>query len=261
MSEKLSLESMFSLKGKVCIITGGARGLGKGIGEYIAAAGADIVIVDVLQELAEETAKEFANNYGIRALAVACDITNPGEVENTVAFIGEKMGTMDLLFNNAGIGMHKHCLDVTPEDWKKVSDVNYNGTFYFSTAFARYLRAHGKGGSIVSTASMSGIIVNTPQEQVAYNSSKAAVIQMTRSLAVELAKYGIRVNSISPGYMHSPILDQRPQELIDFWCERIPLGRIGCAKDLATGVIYLMADSAAYTTGCNLIIDGGYTVF
>ena len=258
---KITLEQLFSLKGKVALVTGGARGIGKGVAEHLAAVGADLVIVDVLLEAAQQTADEFHADYGVRTLALYCDVTDPAAVEACVQEAGDKMGTLDLLFNNAGIGMHKHCLEVTPEDWKKINDVNYNGVFYVATAFARYLVKNNKGGSIVSTASMSGSIVNVPQEQVAYNASKAGVIHMTHSLAVELARYGIRVNCISPGYMHSPVLDQRPKERLDFWRERIPLKRIGYPKDLATGVIYLMADSAAYTTGCNLIIDGGYTLY
>ena len=157
--------------------------------------------------------------------------------------------------------MHKHCLEVTPEDWLKVNDVNYNGVFYVATAFARYLVAHEKGGSIVNTASMSATIINTPQEQIAYNSSKAGVVHMTHTLACELARYNIRVNCISPGYMQTPMTAKRPQELKDYWCERIPMGHMGVPDNLATGVIYLMSDSAAYTTGCNLIMDGGYTLF
>lgn len=257
---RITLEQLFSLKGKVALVTGGARGIGKGVAEHLAAVGADIVIIDILLDAAQETADEFAKEYGVRACALYCDVTDPQSVEECIEKAANNMGTLDLLFNNAGIGMHKHCLEVTPEDWKKVNDVNYNGVFYVATTFARYLVKNNKKGVIVSTASMSGSIVNVPQEQVAYNSSKAAVIHMTHSLAVELAQYGIRVNCISPGYMHSPILDQRPKERLDFWCERIPLKRIGYPKDLATGVIYLMADSSAYTTGCNLVIDGGYTL-
>ena len=258
---KITLEDLFSLKVKVAMVTGGARGIGKGVAEHLAAVGADIVILDVLLDAALITAQEFNETYGVRTLAMYCDVTDPDSVEKCIREAAGQMGTLDLLFNNAGIGMHKHCLEVTPEDWKKINDVNYNGVFYVATAFARYLVSNKKGGSIVNTASMSGSIVNVPQEQVAYNASKAGVIHMTHSLAVELARYGIRVNCISPGYMHSPVLDQRPQERLDFWCERIPLHRIGYPKDLATGVIYLMADSAAYTTGCNLIIDGGYTLY
>lgn len=170
------------------------------------------------------------------------------------------MGTLDILFNNAGIGMHKHCLEVTPEDWKRVNDVNYNGVFYVATAFARFLVSQNKGGSIINTASMSALIVNVPQEQIAYNSSKAGVVQMTHSLAVELARYGIRVNSISPGSIFTEMTAKRPKELRDFWCSRIPLGRMGTPEELATGVIYLASDSAGYTTGCNLVMDGGYTI-
>jgi len=189
-----------------------------------------------------------------------CNVADPDSVEDMVGQAEQRMGHLDILFNNAGIGMHKSCLEVTPDDWKKVNDVNYNGVFYMAAAFARQLVKNGRQGSIINTASMSGMIVNIPQAQIAYNSSKAGVIQMTRSMAVELAPHGIRVNSISPGYMKSEMTAQRPQELRDFWNARIPMGRMGTPYELATAIIYLAADSSSYTTGSNIIIDGGYTV-
>jgi sorbose reductase len=259
-TDRITIQQLFSLEQKVVLVTGGASGIGKIVSEHLAAVGANIVIFDVQQEKAEIVAKNIADMYGVNTLAMTCDVTDPDKVEKCINISAEKMGTLDVLFNNAGIGMHKFCLDVTPDDWKKVNDVNYNGVFYVATAFARFLVKNKKPGSIINTASMSGTIVNVPQEQVAYNSSKAGVIQMTRSMSVELAHFGIRVNSISPGYMKSEMTAQRPQELRDFWNTRIPLGRMGTPKELATAVIYLAADSSSYTTGSNIIIDGGYTV-
>lgn len=258
--EKMTLEGMFSLKNKTALVTGGASGIGKVVSGYLAAAGADIMLFDIQLEKAEEVAAEIAALYGVRAHAMACDVSNAEEVESCIQSAAEQMGTLDILFNNAGIGMHKSCLEVSAEDWAKVNAVNYNGVFYMATAFARYLVREGKGGSIINTASMSALIVNVPQEQIAYNSSKAGVVHMTKTLAVELAKYNIRVNCISPGYMFSEMTAKRPQSLRDFWCERIPVGRMGTPKELGSAVVYLAADSASYTTGCNLVMDGGYTV-
>ena len=258
--ERITLEQMCSLKGTVALVTGAVGSIGREVSMHLAGAGADSVIVDLNMEPMEPFAKELAECYGVRTLAVRCDVTDAQDVENCVKEAGEKMGTLDILFNNAVIGMHKSCLEVSEQDWKKINDVNYNGVFYMATAFARFLISQNKGGSIINTASMSGVVVNVPQEQIAYNSSKAGVIQMTHSLAMELAKYGIRVNSISPGYMASAMTAKRPQELRDYWCARIPMGRMGTPKEISTGVLYLAADSASYTTGCNLIMDGGYTI-
>lgn len=258
--DRITLEQLFSLKGKAALVTGGASGIGKIVSEYLAAAGADIVIFDIQIEKAAAIAEDLAHTYGVKSLAMACDVSDPDCVETSVGQAMDQMENLAILFNNAGIGMHKSCLEVTAEDWKKVNDVNYNGVFYMAAAFARQLVSRARPGSIINTASMSGLVVNVPQMQIAYNASKAGVIQMTRSMAVELARHGIRVNSISPGYMKSEMTAQRPQELKDFWNARIPMGRMGTPHELATAIIYLSADSSSYTTGSNIIIDGGYTV-
>jgi len=258
--DRITLEQLFSLKGKAALVTGGASGIGRIVSEHLAAAGADIIIFDIQVEKASTVADDIARVYGVKTLAMVCDVSDPDAAEMSVSQAMSQMENLDILFNNAGIGMHKSCLEVTAADWKKVNDVNYNGVFYMAAAFARELVRRGRPGSIINTASMSGLIVNVPQEQVAYNSSKAGVIQMTRSMAVELARHGIRVNSISPGYMKSEMTALRPQELKDYWNARIPMGRMGTPYELATAVIYLAADSSSYTTGSNIIIDGGYTV-
>lgn len=258
--DKFTLEQLFSLKGKAALVTGGASGIGKIVSGYLAAAGAGLVIFDVQLEKAAAVADEIMQTYGVKTLALACDVSDPDQVEACIGQAMAEMKNLCVLFNNAGTGMHKSCLEVTAADWKKVNDVNYNGVFYVASAFARQLVQRGLPGSIINTASMSGLVVNVPQQQVAYNSSKAGVIQMTRSLAVELARHQIRVNSISPGYMMSEMTAQRPQELKDFWNARIPLGRMGTPHELATAIIYLAADTSSYTTGSNIIIDGGYTV-
>ena len=248
----------FSLKGKVCIITGGNQGIGKVVAGYIADAGADIVIFDLND--ATKVAEEIAAEYGVRAAAFQVNVTDPEAVEKTIAAAAEKMGTLDLLFNNAGICLHKDALDCTPDDWLKVVNVNLNGIFFVATAFGRYLVAHNKKGNIVNTASMSGTIINIPQGQASYNSSKAGVAHLTKSLAVEWALKGIRVNSISPGYIKTEMTGTVRQDWQDYWVSTIPFRRMGTPEELAGAVIYLLSDASTYTSGLDMVIDGCFTI-
>ena len=249
---------IFSLKGKVAVVTGGNQGIGKVVAGYLADAGADIVIFDIND--AAPVAEQVADEYGVRAAAVRCDVTKPEQVKKAVDEAAEKMGTLDLLFNNAGVCLHKDALDCTPQDWLRVVDINLNGIFFVAQAFGRYLVNHGKKGNIVNTASMSATIVNIPQGQASYNSSKAGVAHLTKSLAVEWAEKGIRVNSISPGYMMTEMTGKVRQDWQDFWVSTIPFRRMGKPEELAGAVIYLLSDASTYTSGCDLLIDGCFTV-
>lgn len=248
---------IFSLRGKVCVITGGYQGIGKCVAGYIADAGADIVIFD-LQD-ATEVAESIAKEYGVRACAYVCNVTKPEEVKKCIDDAAEKMGTLDLLFNNAGIVYHEAAETCPAEKWNNVINVNLNGIYYVAQAFAKYLIDHGKTGNIVNTASMSGTIVNVPQEQASYNASKAGVRQLTKSLAVEWAEFGIRVNCISPGYIKTELTGFVSQEWRDAWLKVIPFKRMGTPEELAGGVIYLLSDASTYTSGTDLIMDGCFT--
>lgn len=254
------LKKMFSLEDKVVIITGGAQGIGKSVAEHIAAVGADVVIFDKQGKKAQETADSIAKEYNCKATAVGVDVTNPEEIANAIEKAHAKMGKLDLLFNNAGIVLHKPALEVTPDEWLNVINVNLNGIFFVARAFARYLIANHKEGSIVNTASMSGTIVNFPQEQASYNTSKAGVVHLTKSLAVEWADKGIRVNCISPGYIFTELTSFVRQDWQDLWVERTPYKRMGKPEELAGAVIYLLSDSASFTSGCEMVIDGCFTL-
>lgn len=249
---------IFSLKGKVAIVTGGNQGIGKVVAGYIADAGADVVIFDLND--AAPVAKAIAAEYGVRTAAVTCDVTKPEEVEKAIAEAAEKMGTLDLLFNNAGICLHKDALDCTPQDWLNVVNVNLNGIFFVAQAFGRHLVRSGKKGNIVNTASMSATIVNIPQGQASYNSSKAGVAHLTKSLAVEWAGKGIRVNSISPGYIMTEMTGKVRRDWQEYWVSTIPFRRMGKPEELAGAVIYLLSDASTYTSGCDMLIDGCFTV-
>lgn len=251
-------KDMFSLKGKVTLVTGGGQGIGKVVAEQLAESGADIVILD-LQD-ATQVAKEIQQKTGVRTAAFTCDVTKPSEVAAAVEKAAEAMGTLDLLFNNAGIVLHKDVLDCEPSDWLKVIDVNLNGVFFVAQAFARYLVKHNKKGNIVNTASMSGTIVNIPQTQASYNASKAGVVHLTKSLAVEWAEKGIRVNCISPGYIMTEMTGGVREDWRKIWEDMIPFKRMGTPEELAGAVIYLLSDASTYTSGADIIIDGCFTI-
>lgn len=251
-------EDLFSLKDKVCIVTGGYQGIGESVAGSIARAGADIVLFD-LQD-ATEVATRIANEYKVKAKAYICDVTDPENIQTCIEQAATDFGTLDLLFNNAGICVHKDALDLEPNDWLKVINVNLNGVFFVAQAFARYLVANDKKGNIVNTASMSGTIVNIPQRQASYNASKAAVVHLTKSLAVEWADLGIRVNSISPGYIHTAITAKSDPEYRKAWLGMIPYKRMGTPEELAGAVIYLLSDASTYTSGADLVIDGCFTI-
>ncbi len=244
----------FSLAGKVTVVTGGRQGIGKVVSHQLAEQGSDVVIVDKAD--ATEVAAEIAAKHGVRTMAVSCDVTDPDGVARTVDRAAAEMGTLDLLFNNAGICLHKPALDCTPTDFTTVVNVNLNGIFFVAQAFARYLVAQGKPGNIVNTASMSATIVNTPQGQASYNASKAGVRHLTKSLAVEWAPLGIRVNSISPGYMNTEMTGNVREDWRQLWTDQIPFKRMGNPDELAGAVIYLLSNASTYTSGADLIIDG-----
>jgi len=254
------LESLFGLKDKVAIITGGARGIGKCAAENMASVGADIVIFDILEDLASQTAKKIAAKYQVRAVSYYCDVTDPAQVKEKIAEAAEKMGTLDLLLNNAGIVIQTPAEDVTPDDWRKVVDVNLNGIFYMAQAFGKWLITNGKKGAIVNTASMSATIVNIPQPQASYNATKAAVKHLTKSLAVEWVNKGIRVNCISPGYIWTDLTAAVREDYRNSWTAQIPCHRMGTPQELVGAIIYLFSESASYTTGCDVVIDGCFTV-
>ena len=247
------------MKGKKVIVTGGAQGIGRAGAEIMAEAGADIGIIDINLERAEQTAKEIAETYGCKAKAYLCDVTSEEAVADTFAQFVADFGTLDGVFNNAGICIHKNAEQVSKAEWSKIIDVNLNGIFLIATEAARKFIKEGKKGSIVNTASMSGLIVNVPQRQASYNASKAAVTHLTKSLAVEWAEHGIRVNCISPGYIYTELVDKLDPGLRKTWMEMVPFHRMGTPDELAGGILYLMSDAATYTTGTNLVMDGGFT--
>jgi len=252
------MKDLFTLAGRTAVVTGGYRGIGKTVATYLANQGANIIIFDLFD--GTEVAKGIAQEYGVKTAAYICDVTNPDSVKECFDKACKDITTPDILFNNAGIGPHKDALEVTPQEWRKVLDVNLDGIFYVATEFARRVIAAGKKASIINTGSMSGLIVNVPQKQASYNASKAGVIHLTKTLAIEWAQYGIRVNSISPGYIATELIANVDPVMRKEWTEMIPFKRMGSPDELAGAVIYLASDASSYTSGCNIVIDGCYTV-
>ena len=250
------------LDGKKGFVTGAARGIGKSTATAFAEAGADVAIVDLDIAEAKKTAQELADKTGRKVITVGCDCTNPEQVDAMVEQVIEELGGLDFCHNNAGICINAPAEEMTYDQWNKVININLNGVFLTDIAAGKYMLAHG-GGSIINTASMSAHIVNVPQPQCAYNASKAAVIQLTKSLAIEWAKKGVRVNSISPGYIGTELTLNSPTliPLIEKWNEMAPLGRMGKPEELQAICVYLAGDTSSFTTGSDFIIDGAFTCF
>jgi len=251
------LEEMFSLKGKVALVTGGGRGIGQVVALGLARAGA--TVVNFARSGADETVRLIEAEGG-KCYDYRVDVTKERDVEKAVADIFETLGGVHVVFNNAGVCIHQDTLDATAAQWREVIEINLTGEFLICQAVGRKMIAAGIRGSIINMASMSGSIVNVPQWQASYNASKAGVIHMTRSLAVEWAPYGIRVNSISPGYIATPMSVDTPQELKDAWMPLIPQHRMGDPEELIPAILYLASGAAGYTTGSDVVVDGGYSV-
>ena len=255
------LEKM-RLDGKKGFVTGGARGIGKATATALAEAGADVAIVDLDIAEAEKTAKELAEQTGRAVFAVQTDVTKPDEVDRMIDAILARFGRIDFAHCNAGICINAPAEEMTYDQWRKVIDINLTGIFLTAQAAGKVMLAQG-GGSIINTASMSGHIVNVPQPQCAYNASKAGVIMLTKSMAVEWASRGVRVNSISPGYIGTELVLANPTliPLIDKWNDMAPMHRMGRPDELASMVVYLAGDTSTFTTGADFSLDGAFTAF
>ena len=257
--EKGYLEKIFSLEGKVALVTGGGRGIGQVIARDLARAGADIAIFS--RSGAADTVKLIEGENG-KCLDIQADVTDEDSVRAGIEKIIEVYGKLDIVINNAGVCYHKDMFEATVAEWRECIDINLTGEYIVSREAAREMIRQKIQGSIINIASMSGSIVNIPQMQAAYNASKAGVIHMTKSLAIELIDQGIRVNSISPGYVATPMsVDPNfvEPELLAAWEPMFPMHRMAKPEELTGAVIWLCSASAGYTTGCDLIIDGGYT--
>lgn len=255
------LEKM-RLDGKKGFVTGGARGIGKAAAIALAEAGADVAIVDVDLEEARKTAEWIAQETGRDCFAIRTDVTKPQDVDAMITSLLERFQKLDYALCNAGICLNVAAEEMTCEQFQKVIDVNLTGVFLTAQAAGKVMLRQGFG-SIITTASMSGHIVNVPQPQCSYNASKAAVIMLTKSMAVEWAKRKVRVNSISPGYIATKLVTSSPTliPLIEKWNALSPVGRMGKPEELQSIIVYLAGDTSTFTTGSDFVVDGAFSAF
>ncbi|MEJ3749974.1 glucose 1-dehydrogenase [Actinomycetes bacterium KLBMP 9797] len=261
----MSVLDAFGLAGRVAVVTGGNRGLGRAFTIALAQAGARVAIVARDTAKTAEMLGELSGGAELPGGVVAArgfhaDVRRRADVDRVVREIAAAMGGVDILVNNAGTCVHAPALDVTESDWNEVIDTNITGVWNCCQAFGQYMAEHG-GGTIVNVGSISGLIVNRPQWQPAYNASKAAVHQLTKSLAAEWAPLGIRVNALAPGYIKTEMAPVDRPEFRQHWIEDVPMRRYATPEEIAPSLIYLASDASAFMTGSVLVIDGGYTAF
>jgi len=241
------------LQGKVALVTGGARGIGREISLLFAKEGADIVIGDVNLAEAEKTAAEI-KALGRKALALPLDVTSFEKVQEAVNKILDNLGKIDILINNAGITKDGLMLRMQDADWDAVINVNLKGTFNCTKAVSRVMLKQ-KSGRIVNIASIIGIIGNPGQAN--YAASKAGIIALTKTTAKELASRAIIVNAVAPGFIQTDMTAKLPEELKQKMLASIPLAKLGLPQDVANACLFLSSDDAAYITGQVLVVDGG----
>ena len=243
------------MQGKIALVTGGARGIGRAIALKLASLGADIAILDAGSiDLSEQTAEEM-RALGVRAFATRCDITEYGQVLQAVSRVREALGGVDILVNNAGITRDKLALRMSPEDFDAVLSVNLKGTLLMIKAlYADFMKK--RAGRIINIASISGLMGNAGQAN--YSASKAGVVGLTKTIARELASRSVTCNAIAPGFIETPMTAGMNQDALEEACKSIPLRRMGKPEDVANVAAFLASDEAGYITGSVINVDGGF---
>jgi sorbose reductase len=249
--------NLFGLHGKNALVTGASSGIGKQVALAYAQAGAAVAIAARHREPLEALAADIAAEGGT-AVSITCDVTQPEQVATMLNRAADELGGIDIAVCNAGIIAFESLLDMSPREFQRIQNTNVNGVFLTAQAAAKSMVAQRRAGTIITTASMSGHIINTPQQVGHYCASKAAVIHLTKAMAMEFAPHSIRVNSVSPGYILTELVEPYA-EYHALWEPKIPLGRLGRPEELVGIYLYLASDASSYMTGSDIVIDGGYT--
>lgn len=254
------MNDLFDLTGKVAVVVGGSRGLGRGMATGLARAGATVIIASRGLEALEAAAREISEETGGACVPMRLNVTDLAAIRAFVAAVDERFGRIDILINSAGINIRKPALDFEEADWDKVTDTQIKYVFFMDQAVGRYMVEKGIRGRIINIGSLSSAI--GLKNMVAYCASKGAIVQLTKALANEWAQYGICVNAIGPGYyfteMTKPLLSD--PEVARRYEEKIPMGRLGLPQDLATTAVYLASDASNYVTGQIIYVDGGWLI-
>jgi NAD(P)-dependent dehydrogenase (short-subunit alcohol dehydrogenase family) len=258
----MNVLDLFDLRGKRALVTGASSGIGKKVAQAYLQAGADVAIAarnfEALQNIADELAADGPPGTEGNVVPIRCDVTRPEQVSAMLDRAVAELGGIDIAVCNAGIIVMNGMLDMSPEEFQRIQDTNVTGVFLTAQAAARAMVKQGQGGVIITTASMSGHIINIPQPVGHYCTSKAAVIHLTKAMAVEFAAHNIRVNSVSPGYIRTELVEPLAEYHAQ-WEPKIPLGRMGRPEELTGLYLYLASAASSYMTGSDIVIDGGYT--
>jgi NAD(P)-dependent dehydrogenase (short-subunit alcohol dehydrogenase family) len=251
--------SAFDLTDRVAVVTGGNRGLGEAFAHALAEVGAQVVVAARDTERSTATAEAIVAAGG-QAGTVEVDVTDRESVRAMRDTVLDAHGTIDILVNNAGVCFHRPALEVPPDEWRAVMDANLDGLWHCSQLVGEHMVARG-GGVMVNVGSISALIVNRPQMQPAYNASKAAVHQLTKSLAAEWAPHGVRVNALAPGYVKTDIAPVDEPQFRRHWIEDVPMLRYAVPEELGPTMVYLCSDASSFMTGSVVVLDGGYTLY
>jgi len=256
-----SIIERMRLDGRSALVTGAGQGIGRAFAHALGEAGAAIAVVDREGERAQRVADELGEK-AVEAIAIAADVTDRPSVDAMVEETVARFGGLQIAVNNAGVNRNSAAEDTAIEEWDEMFALNTRAVFQCCQAEARIMLPEGYG-KIVNTASMASLIVPHPQKQAAYNASKAAVAQLTRTLGAEWADRGVRVNCMSPGIIRTALIEQSEglRPLVDEWLTHIPMGRLGDVTDLQAGIVYLCGEGSDYMTGHNLVIEGGQTLW
>ena len=249
----------FSLKSKVCLVTGGAGGIGEEICKALLDAGAKVILADIDEKKTYKLTKKLSSKHK-NIYSYKLDATSLESIISLKNKLIKKFNKIDVLVNAIGICKNKNAVKVAKEEWDEVININVNSMFYLCREFGKIFIKR-KSGCIVNIGSNSGLIVDRPQPQASYNASKAAVHQLTKSLACEWAKYNIRVNAVAPGYVATKmtLLGRSKPNWFKYWIDMTPMKRLAKPSEIASAVLFLSTDSSSYCTGTILSVDGGYT--